>query len=230
MAQLQAYASAAALDPLVVRLEAMARLVAATLGNAIQALLEGNHRLASEVFLAEPQVNEMEVALDDWAVRILMKPPANESDLRLVVAAMKITNDLERMGDQAVNIAERVIARGGRKPLLGAEELPAMAAKVEEMVQASLRALLERDVEVARRVLESDAEVDGHRDRIFQSLLAAMAKEPSQLADSIHLLLASRTLERIADHATNISEDVIYWIRGLDVRHHMFGQGTTRAR
>ncbi|HEY4681679.1 MAG TPA: phosphate signaling complex protein PhoU [Candidatus Acidoferrales bacterium] len=221
MSTTQSHPSSAALDPLVVRLEAMARLVATTLHNAIQALLEGNHQLAAEVFLCEPQVNEMEVSLDDWAVRILAKPPANESDLRLIVAAMKITNDLERMGDQAVNIAERVIARGGRKPLIGAEELPAMAAQVEEMVQSSLRALLERDVEVARRVLESDAEVDGHRDRIFQSLLATMAKDPSNLADSVHLLLASRTLERIADHATNICEDVIYWIRGLDVRHHM---------
>jgi len=221
MSTTQSHPSSAALDPLVVRLEAMARLVATTLHNAIQALLEGNHQLAAEVFLCEPQVNEMEVSLDDWAVRILAKPPANESDLRLIVAAMKITNDFERMGDQAVNIAEQVIARGGRKPLIGAEELPAMAAQVEEMVQSSLRALLERDVEVARRVLESDAEVDGHRDRIFQSLLATMAKDPSNLADSVHLLLASRTLERIADHATNICEDVIYWIRGLDVRHHM---------
>ena len=221
MSTTQSHPSSAALDPLVVRLEAMARLVATTLHNAIQALLEGNHQLASEVFLCEPQVNEMEVSLDDWAVRILAKPPANESDLRLVVAAMKITNDLERMGDQAVNIAERVIARGGRKPFVGAEELPAMAAQVEEMVQSSLRALLERDVGVARRVLESDVVVDGHRDRIFQSLLATMAKEPSHLADTVHLLLASRTLERIADHATNISEDVIYWVRGLDVRHNM---------
>ena len=139
--------------------------------------------------------------------------------MRLIVAALNITNDLERIGDIAVNVAERVISL---RELPGAElpdELGPMASAVRTMVSKSLGALIFRNVDMATQVLESDDIVDQYRDRIFDRLLQGMTQEPAAVSPGLQFVLATRHLERIADHATNIAEDIIYWVRGLDVRH-----------
>lgn len=132
---------------------------------------------------------------------------------------MKITNDLERIGDLAVNLAERVVSLRETEGAPIPEELAPMAAAVRAMVSQSLGALIIRNVEMATTVLESDDVVDQYRDRIFERLLQRMTNEPQSVSPGLQFVLATRHLERIADHATNIAEDIIYWVRGLDVRH-----------
>src|SRR5229473_4390239 len=144
--------------------------------------------------------------------------------MRLIVAALKITNDLERIGDLAVNLAERVVSLRETQSAPIPEELAPMAAAVRAMVSQSLGALIFRNVEMATTVLESDDIVDQYRDRIFERLLQRMTQEPELVSPGLQFILATRHLERIADHATNIAEDIIFWVRGLDVRH---GRGLT---
>jgi phosphate transport system protein len=139
--------------------------------------------------------------------------------MRLIVAALKITNDLERIGDLAVNLAERVISLREMASTELPEELAPMAAAVRAMVSKSLGALIFRNTELATQVLESDDVVDQYRDRIFEKLLDRMTKQAALVSPGLQFILATRHLERIADHATNIAEDIIFWVRGLDVRH-----------
>ena len=139
--------------------------------------------------------------------------------MRLIVAALKITNDLERIGDLAVNLAERVVSLREMQAAQVPEELAPMASAVRAMVSKSLGALIFRNVELATQVLESDDVVDQYRDRIFEKLLQHMTQELTLVSPGMQFILATRHLERIADHATNIAEDIIFWVRGLDVRH-----------
>ena len=196
-----------------------ARTVEASVNRALAALLGGKERLASEVFLTEPRINEMEIVIDEHAVRMLGHGDLEEGDVRLVVAALKINNDLERMGDLAVNLAERAISLGTMGPVELPAELEPMTAAVRAMVSKCLGALIYENVDLATQVLESDDAVDQYRDRVFEALLAGIAESPSKAAPNLQLILASRHLERIADHTTNIAEDVLFWVRGLEVRH-----------
>jgi len=206
-------------NALVNYLVAQARTVEASLNRALGALLDRNQQLASEVFLTEPRVNEMEIIIDEHAIRMLREGGLLDAEVRLIVAALKINNDLERMGDLAVNVSERAISLAGIGDLETPPELEPMIAAVRGMVSRCLGALIYRNVELAAQVLESDDVVDQYRDRIFESLLAGMSQNPSLVAPNLHFVLASRHLERIADHATNIAEDVLFWVRGLEVRH-----------
>jgi phosphate transport system protein len=200
-------------------LTSQARTVEASINRALAALLGRNDRLASEVFLTEPRINEMEIVIDEHAVRMLGHANLEEPDVRLVVAALKINNDLERMGDLAVNLAERCISLGTMGPVQIPTELEPMTSAVRAMVSKCLGALIYENVDLATQVLESDDLVDQYRDRVFEALLAGIAENPSQAAPNLQLVLASRHLERIADHTTNIAEDVLFWVRGLEVRH-----------
>jgi phosphate transport system protein len=175
--------------------------------------------LPGEVFLLEPRINEMEIVIDEHAIRLLRKSSLNDDEMRLVVAALKITNDLERIGDLAVNLAQCVISLRDMPKIAAIEELAPMAAAVRAMVGKSLGALIFKNVEMALQVLESDDAVDQYRDRIFEEMLRRMMQEPAIVSPGLQYVLATRHLERIADHATNISEDIIFWVRGLDVRH-----------
>ncbi|MFY9584399.1 MAG: phosphate signaling complex protein PhoU [Candidatus Acidiferrales bacterium] len=217
-------------DALVNYLISMARTVEGTVNKALEALLgrgePGAATLASEIFLLEPRINEMEMVIDDQAVRLLRRGNLPEEEIRLTVAALKITNDLERMGDLAVNIGERVISLGQMSAAQAPAELAPMMAAVRAMVSKSLGALIFRSVELASQVLESDDIVDSYRDQVFERLLAGMTEDPAQAEPNMQFVLATRYLERIADHATNIAEDIIYWVRGLDVRH---GRGLAAA-
>lgn len=148
-------------------LTSQARTVEASLNRALAALLGRNDRLASEVFLTEPRINEMEMVIDEHAVRMLGQGNLEESDVRLVVAALKINNDLERMGDLAVNLAERSISLGSMGRVEIPAELEPMTNTVRAMVSKCLGALIYENIELAMQVLESDDVVDRYRDRVF---------------------------------------------------------------
>jgi phosphate transport system protein len=210
-------------DTLVNYLVSMARTVESAMNRSLDAIVSLNSprtaSLPSEVFLLEPRINEMEIVIDEHAIRLLRRGAFTDDEMRLIVATLKITNDLERIGDIAVNLAERVTSL---REMPGAdlpEELGPMASVVRAMVSKSLGALIFRNVEMATQVLESDDVVDQYRDRIFEQLLQKMTQEPALVSPGLQFILATRHLERIADHATNIAEDIIFWVRGLDVRH-----------
>jgi phosphate transport system protein len=203
------------------RLLYMGSLVEKAIHASIEGLKTRDERLATEVIAeVEPQINQMQIELDDLALQLLALQQPMAMDLRLIAATMKINSDLERMGDQAVNIAERVlsiITQPQQKTLV---DIPRMAAIAEQMVKDALDAFVRRDTELAREVLLRDDEVDHFRDQIFGELMACMIKDPLQIQLSLDLLLVSRNLERIGDHATNIAEDVIYIVQGQDIRHN----------
>ena len=210
-------------DALVNYLVSMARTVEGAMNRALDALISldssRTSNLPGEVFLLEPRINEMEIVIDEHAIRLLRRGSFSDDEMRLIVAALKITNDLERIGDLAVNLAQGAVSLrempGARVP----EELAPMAVAVRAMVSKSLGALIFRNVEMATQVLESDDVVDQYRDRIFENLLAGMTQQATFVSPGLQFILATRHLERIADHATNIAEDIIFWVRGLDVRH-----------
>jgi phosphate transport system protein len=210
-------------DALVNYLVSMSRSVEGAMNRALDALVDvENSRTADlpgEVFLLEPRINEMELLIDEHAIRLLRRSSFNDDEMRLIVAALKITNDLERIGDLAVNLAECVISLREMPKIAAIDELGPMISAVRAMVGKSLGALIFKNVEMALQVLESDDAVDQYRDRIFEELLRRMIEEPATISPGLQYVLATRHLERIADHATNISEDIIFWVRGLDVRH-----------
>ena len=215
-------------DTLMNYLVSMARTVEGAMNRALDSLVgldnAGTSSLPGEVFLLEPRINEMEIVIDEHAIRLLRRGSFSDDEMRLIVAALKITHDLERIGDIAVNVAERVISLRELPDAELPEELAPMASAVRAMVSKSLGALIFRNVEMATQVLESDDVVDQYRDRIFERLLQSMTQEPAAVGPGLQFVLATRHLERIADHATNIAEDIIFWVRGLDVRH---GRGLT---
>lgn len=210
-------------------LVSQARTIESSVNRALWALLERNERLASEVFLTEPRINEMEILIDEHAIRMLRQGNLHETDVRMIVATLKINNDLERMGDLAVNLSERAISLAGMGEVAVPADLEPMANAVRAMVTKCLGALIYQNVELATQVLESDDVVDQYRDRVFESLLAGMSQNPTIAAPNLHFVLASRHLERIADHATNIAEDVMFWVRGLEVRHGRATQADGRS-
>jgi phosphate transport system protein len=215
-------------DTLVNYLVSMARVVETAMNRALDAIVGFDNRstagLPGEVFLLEPRINEMEIMIDEHAIRLLRRGSFNDDEMRLIVASLKITNDLERIGDIAVNLAERVISLRDMPDAKIPEELRPMAEAVRAMVSRSLGALIFRNAEMATQVLESDDIVDQYRDRIFENVLQHMTEDVALVSPGMQFVLATRHLERIADHATNIAEDIIFWVRGLDVRH---GRGLT---
>ncbi|HTR47632.1 MAG TPA: phosphate signaling complex protein PhoU [Verrucomicrobiae bacterium] len=200
-------------------LVSQARTVEASVNRALAAVLGKEERLASGVFLTEPRINEMEIVIDEHAIRMLGQGNLPEADVRLVVAALKINNDLERMGDLAVNLAERAVSLSTMGAFEAPAELEPMTAAVRAMVSKCLGALIYENVELATQVLESDDVVDHYRDQVFEVLLAGIGENPAAAPPHLQWVLASRHLERIADHATNIAEDILFWLRGLEVRH-----------
>jgi phosphate transport system protein len=215
-------------DTLVNYLISMARVVETAMNRALDAIVGFDNQrtagLPGEVFLLEPRINEMEIVIDEHAIRLLRRGSFNDDEMRLIVAALKITNDLERIGDIAVSLAERVMTLREMPGAQPPEELVPMVEAVRSMVSRSLGALIFRNAEMAVQVLESDDVVDQYRDRIFENLLRHMTTDVALVSPGMQFVLATRHLERIADHATNIAEDIIFWVRGLDVRH---GRGLT---
>jgi phosphate transport system protein len=204
-------------------LVSMARSVDMNVDRALTALLESNspdrRQMPGQIFLLEPRINEMEIVIDEHAIRMLRGSSLSSEEIRQVVATLKITNDLERMGDLAVNLGERILSLADMQPVAAPPELEPMVTAVRAMLKKALGALIFKNVVLATEVLESDDLVDRYRDQIFERLLQGMHQSPGDIAQNVQLVLATRYLERLADHATNIAEDIIFWVRGLDVRH-----------
>ena len=199
----------------------MGALVESSIHCSVQALVNRDERMARRVIEDEIRINQMELDIDARVTRLLALNQPVAGDLRLLIIALKINTDLERMGDLAVNIAERAISLAKVplvKPLI---DTPRMASLVEDMLHSSLDAFVKRDVALAEKVLPADDEVDSIRDNIYSELLEVMQSNPSIVPSAIHLMFVARNLERIADHTTNIAEDVIFLVRGIDIRHHV---------
>ena len=207
------------LETLKSQLLSMASLVEESIHKSIQALVERNQAMAGEVISSDDAINMAEIKIDDFCLKLLALHQPAAIDLRFITSAMKINNDLERMGDQAVNIAERaleLLKEPLLKPLI---DLPRMAELAQKMVRDSLDAFVSKDPELARDVCRRDDEVDALNDQVFRELLTYMMQDPHTITRAVHLLLVGRHLERIADHATNIGEDVIYLVQGRTIKH-----------
>jgi phosphate transport system protein len=202
------------------RLLNMGALVEERVHQAILSLIERRQELADMVREGDKEVNDLQIEIDDRCLKLLALQQPMATDLRLITAAMKINSDLERIGDQAVNIAENVVKILPHPPLKPIFELPRMADSAEKMTRDSLDAFVRRDVNLARAVLKRDDEVDLLKDHVFRILLTYMMADPGTIERALGLILISRNLERIADHATNIAEDVIFLVEARDVRHH----------
>src|SRR5215813_8689446 len=198
----------------------MAGMVEASINRAIRSLMDKSRELAEQVIRDEPQINRMEMEIDGLATRLLALRQPVARDLRLLTAALKITTDLERIGDLAVHIAERSLSLMHRPPAATVVDIPKMASLVQSMLLKVLDAYIHGDAELARTVLLSDAEVDVMRDTVYNELVAVMQNDPSTVPAAIDLIFVARNLERIGDHATNIAEDVVFLVQGVDVRHH----------
>jgi phosphate transport system protein len=207
------------LDALRQTLLAMGGLVEDQIRRAMRALLERDDALAQEVIDRDRQVNTYDVEVDEQCVELLALHQPAASDLRFITTAMKIVTDLERIGDQAVNIAQRVLELNRDPQLKPYIDLPRMADKAQRMVKDSLDAFVAGDTALARQVCGADAEVDALKEQIFRELLTFMMEDPRTIPRAIRIILISRFLERVADHATNIAEMVVYLVEGKMVRH-----------
>ena len=195
-------------------------LVESAIYRSITAVVQKDESLAREVLASEIRINEIEIEVDDAAVSLLALQQPMAADLRFIIASIKINNDLERMGDLAVNIAERALSLLNEpivKPMI---DIPHIAGLVQSMVRKSLDAFVTRDADLARSVLSSDNAVDDLRNASFQELVSFMERDPAYIRQAMDLLSIVRNLERIADHATNIAEVVLFLVKGIDVRHH----------
>ena len=211
------------LQALTGRLTAMGELVESRVRDALAALLQRQSDLAVKVATGDAAVNELELEVDDLCIKFLALQNPVASDLRLVRSIIKVNTDLERVGDQAVNIAQgviRILAQPLLRPTLDVARLGEAAVS---MLHDSLRSFVEQDVALATSVLGRDDEADELRDGIFRVLLTHMMADPGVIERALGLILVSRCLERIADHATNIAEEVIFVVEGRVVRH---GGGT----
>jgi phosphate transport system protein len=208
------------LEELKERLLWMGGLTERAVRQAVHAVLEGDEALAGRVLEEENAINELQIEIDERVMQLLALQQPMAADLRFILGVSRINGDLERIGDQAVNIAQsasRILRHPQVKPYV---DLPRMSVLAEEMVRDSLDAVVKKDVELAKSVLARDDEVDHLRDQIFLELLTYMMESSSVIFPSFELILVAKNLERIGDHATNIAEDAIYMVVGRDVRHH----------
>ena len=197
----------------------MGGLVEAMIADSLTALTTRDSQLAEDVQRRDHEVDLMEMESDDLSVRIIALRQPAAGDLRLIVAALKVTTDLERMGDLSVNIAERVVELNTEPQLKPYIDLPVMVEKVRTMIRDALDSFVTGDVEQARRVLAADNEVDALNVQVFRELLTYMLEDAKTISRATRLIFISKYLERLADHATNVAEEVIFAIEGRDVRH-----------
>jgi phosphate transport system protein len=201
------------------RIVYMGRLAESMIQSALRMLMERNPAHFEDIERKETEVNELQIEVDDRAVKLaaLQQPVAN--DVRLVFMASRIATELERIADQAINIGQNARHLLSAPPLKPFVDIPIMAEITQRMVRESLDALVRRDVDLATQVLKEEDRVDAFRDQIFRELLTYMMADPATIPRAMALILISRNLERVGDHATNIAEEVIYLVQGRDVRH-----------
>ncbi len=207
------------LDELKEKLLRMGGLAEQAIDRASEGYRTRDSKFCQMVFTGEPAINEAEREIDELALDLLAMQQPMAIDLRFILAVLKINADLERVGDQAVNIAQRVLDLISEPEIQLPVDIPRMSDSVTTMVQRALESFLDGKAEVAEAVLQMDSIVDRMKDEAFVVLVQKMADQPETTRRALNVLLISRALERIADHATNIAEDVIFWVRGADVRH-----------
>ena len=209
------------LDELKERLLEMGGMAEAAIELAADSYRKRDGRLAQQVFEREKMINQSERTIDEMAVDLLAMQQPMATDLRFVLAVLKINSDLERVGDLAVNIAQRALDLTQEAEIEVPVDIARMTTAVSTMVRRALESFLSGKADVAQAVLEMDSIVDRMKDEAFVNLVAQMTRNPDKVRGYIDILLITRYLERIADHATNIAEDVIYWVSGADVRHNV---------
>jgi phosphate transport system protein len=198
----------------------MGGLVESAIHRSVRSLVDQNRELAEQVIRDEPQINHMEMEIDGLATRLLALNQPVARDLRFLTSALKINTDLERIGDLAQHIAERSLSLMHHPLVKPMVDIPKMASLVQSMLLRCLDAFVNSDTEMARNVLLADDEVDKLRDAVYSDLLATMQRDPGVVPAAVDLIFVARNLERIGDHATNIAEDVVFLVKGIDVRHH----------
>jgi phosphate transport system protein len=213
------------LDEVKGKLLKSASLVERMIEKSVRGLTRRDEGLLLEVIEQdEPGENELEVEIDEACIQLIARYQPQARDLRTIMMISRMNNDLERMGDEAVNISEGalfLIKRPEVKPLI---DIPKMAKEARKMVRDSLKSFMEEDTQLAKGVCQRDDIVDGLRDQILRELITFMASDPTAIERSNHLIRISRSLERIADLSTNICEDVIYMVEGKTIRHGRFGE------
>jgi phosphate transport system protein len=198
----------------------MATSVEEMIAKSIKALKDRNMIMAEEVIKSDAKINEMEIDIDNQCIRILALYHPEAEDLRTVSMIMKINNDLERIGDHAVNIAEKTIYLADKPPVKPLIDIPRMADKAIQMLQESLDAFVNKDAELAIEVCKRDDEVDSLEPQIVRELVTYMIGDPQTIDRSLNLILIAREIERVADLATNIAEDTYYIVSGKSLKHH----------
>ena len=204
----------------------MADITQAMIGLAVRILVERKEMISKEVFAKEDEVNHIEISIEEEVLRLLALRQPAARDLRLLTAILKITNDLERIADQACNITEKaldLLKEPLLKPLI---DIPKMATLAQQMVKDGINAFVNHDPKLAQDVCAHDDEVDQLNDQVFRELLTYMMESPKNITRAVDLVLISRHLERIADHATNIGEDVVFIEEGKNIKHHILEEET----
>ena len=199
----------------------MGGMVEERVHRAVHALIHRSEEDAKRIIASDKEINDLQMDVDNRCLKLLATQTPLAVDLRLITSAMKINADLERIGDQAVNVAESVLVLIPQPPLKPLIDIPRMAGIAEKMIRDALDAFVKKDAELARDVLRRDDEVDELKDQVFRELLTYMMADPGTIQRALSLILISRNLERIADHATNIAEDVIFIAEAKDVRHNV---------
>jgi phosphate transport system protein len=198
----------------------MGALVEERVHRAVHSLMNRREEEAQRIIASDKEVNDLQIDVDERCLRLLATQTPLAVDLRFITAAMKMNAELERVGDQAVNIAENALKLLPQPPLKPLIDIPLMAQIAEKMIRDALDAFVRSDAQLARDVLRRDDQVDDLKDQVFRELLTYMMADPGTIHRALALILISRNLERIADHATNIAEDVIFIAEAKDVRHH----------
>ncbi|MDZ7339562.1 MAG: phosphate signaling complex protein PhoU [candidate division KSB1 bacterium] len=210
----------------------MASMVEGAINKAVESLIEREKAMAEAVIAGDEAINDLELAIEDQCLKLLALHQPMAVDLRFITSAIKINNDLERMGDHAVNIAERSLALCEQEQLKPLIDIPRMAVLAQQMVKDSIHSFVTGDVARARAVCVRDDEVDKLDDQVFRELLTYMAEDPRTISRALHLIIISKNLERIADLSTNIAEEVIFIYEAHTIKHHAEekGKGDVRGR
>ncbi len=201
----------------------MGLLVEGAVEKSVQAFLSRKMELIEEVLEDEKLINQLEIEIDEKGHTLFALTQPVAIDLRLLTMILKINTDLERMGDHAVNIAEKSKYLISQSPLAPEFPIEPMAKAVQKMVRDTLDSFMNENVSLARKVLESDDMIDSYNDKIYMDVASLMEKDPQTVRRALSVLMIGRNLERIADLANNIAEDTIYLIQGKEVRHHFEG-------
>jgi phosphate transport system protein len=209
------------LEQLKTRLLEMGGLAEERVRLAVKGLVDRDHDLIDEVLIGgDEPVNKLHIEIDNRCFKLLALYQPMAADLRTIVAAVKINTDLERVGDLAVNIAEAARRYASHPPVKKLIDIPQMATIAQSMLRDALDAFVRHDLDLAQRVLNEDDRLDALKTQIFRELLTYMLQDPHTIEHALDLILVSRHLERIGDHATNVAEDVIFIVSARDVRHH----------